>query len=71
MEELQLYDKATPDQERFFKQLFDQAQGTLIVLSAVPTGNALQAGQWGTFGTDIYCVTPAGVKIKLTGSSWS
>lgn len=71
MEELQLPDKTTPDMERFYKQLFDQAQGSLITLRAVPTGDALNPGQWGTFGTDIYCVTPAGVKIKLTGSSWS
>jgi len=71
MEELQLPDKVTPDMERFYKQLFEGAQGSLIVLSAVPTGNTLLAGQWGTFGTDIYCVTPGGTKIKLAGTSWS
>ena len=71
MEELQMYDKASADQERFFKQLFDGAQGSIIDLSAVPTGNALQPGQIGSFGSDIYIYTPTGRKIKLSGSSWS
>lgn len=71
MEELQLPDKTTPDLERFFKQLFGGAQGSLIVLSDVPTGDALKAGQWGTTGTDIYLVTPNGVKIRLHGTSWT
>lgn len=72
MEELQLPDKTTPDMERFFKQLFGAAQGSLIELRSVPTGNALLPGQTGVYGTDIYIVTPgSGTKIKLTGSSWS
>lgn len=64
--------KGTPvDQENFYRTMFQEAQGSMIELDAVPTGSALKAGQIGYYSTDIYIVTPTGTKIKLAGTSWS
>lgn len=71
MEQLQIPDKTPKDVERFYRQMFDSAQGVILDLDAVPTGDALQAGQIGRFGTDIYLVSNNGTKVKLSGSSWS
>lgn len=71
MEPLPIPKGTSTDLETFFRNIFAGAQGSLITLPAVPTGNALQPGQAGVFGTDIYFNTPDGVKIKVTGSSWS
>ena len=71
MQELQVPDKTPIDVERFYKQLFDGAQGSIIELTAIPTGDALQAGQIGHYNNVIYLVTPGGTKLKSTWTTWS
>ena len=72
MEQLQLPDKTTPDQERFYRQLLEGALGQIIELDAVPTGDALQAGEIGYHNGVVYAVTPdGGNKIKWSVTSWS
>lgn len=71
MESIPLPYPSSPDQSTFFNKIFEQAQGVMIALPSVPTGDMLQPNQMGFFGTDVYLVTSSGTKIKLTGSSWS
>jgi len=63
--------KDTPvDTQTFYRQLFQGAQGAIIKLPAVPTGDELQAGQIGYFGTTLYIITPDGARISIAGGAF-
>lgn len=60
-----------PDWVNLFKRIFDGAQGNIISLDGVPTGDMLKPNQIGYYGNDIYWCTSNGTKIKLSGSAWT
>jgi len=70
MEPLVIPKDTSIDMQTFMRQLFEGAQGSIIKLPAVPTGDELKAGQIGYFGTNIYIITPDGARIKLSGSAF-
>ncbi len=70
MEPLIIPKAADLDTQTFYRQLFSAAQGQIIKLKAVPTGDELNAGQIGYFGTNLYIITPDGARIKLTGGAF-
>lgn len=61
---------SSPGDEAFFTKLFGLAQGSILQLSA-DSGEELQPGQIGYFGTKVYIFTQDGGRIVLSGSSWS
>jgi hypothetical protein len=70
MEPLIIPKDTSVDMQTFYRQLFSSAQGSIIKLPAVPTGDELQAGQMGYFGTTLYIITPDGARISIAGGSF-
>lgn len=70
MESLQIPKSADVDTQTLYRQIFSSAQGVIIKLPAVPTGDELNAGQIGYFGTTLYIITPDGARISIVGGAF-